>query len=1205
MPAAGEFAPSDLEAGLSHSVPSVISRMPAGDSEYRCMEWHGPHRAACTRGAVAYSAGAPERAAYPCEMLHQSPGSYTESGQAPILRCSRVPIGRSWLGVPPAYWHGVSRAATMRPVSAEHTSPDPHRLSLTLQAANIGIWEWDQERGTLYLSPHCKRWLGYPDDEVRSRLDEWEDRLHPDDRAAAVLALQAFLKRGERRREFEFRLRQRDGSYRWMLARASVDSAPGDAALRVSGCLLDITGRRQAEEERIRVLMREKAALAQASATTQLLRDVLERVSDALVALDTDWRFTYVNPQAASLFGRRPEDLIGKHIWTEFPEGVGQPFHRAYEKAMAEQVPIRMENYYEPWDRWFENRIFPSRDGLSIFFHEITGRKKAEFAAQESTELLKAQNRALEQIAKGAPLQQTLDLLLRSIEAQSPGMLCSILLLDPDGVHVRHVAAPALPEGYTRAIDGQPIGPRAGSCGTAAFLAEPVIVEDIASDPLWNDYRDLALGYGLRACWSIPIFDAQRRVLGTFALYFRNPGRPTERHWRLIEIATQTAAIAIVHHRETEALRKSEKRLRLAVNGGNIGIWEWDIGARHLVWNDRMKEMFGWQAERQDLTLRMWAEAVVPEDRHRTYAALRRALASGADLDVEYRIRIPDGSIRWISARGRCEYGAAGRPVRMMGVVLDITDRKRTEEEINRREVRLAEAQRIAHLGSFEWDIKRNVVHRSEELCRILGLSHRSVFQADPVAHLERVHPEDHSNVKSTIEQAMQQRKPFDLEYRIVRTDGAVRHLRGQGRWVLDEAGEPVKLMGICHDITERKQAVEQLRRSEERFQFAARATNDAIYDLDPATGSIWWNQGVTSIFQYSAQEAGDLAWWSEHVHPEDRERVVASLHEVKQSGGQYWSQEYRFRRAGGDYADILDRGFVLYDAAGKPLRMIGAMADVSDRKRAVENLERSVAARTAELREKNRELENEVAHRERVEESLRAKNEELKGFAYTVSHDLKAPLRGIAGYARELDRRHREGLGDRAVFCIQQILTASGNLDRLIEDLLHYSRLDAETPTETEVDVRQLVSAILADRRQAILEHKAEVSVEVASANVRTWERGLAQVLTNFIDNALKYSRDANPPRIHIAGEELPGSYRIAVSDNGIGFDMKYHDRIFGLFNRLVRQEEFEGTGAGLAIAKKVTDKLGGKILAESQPGAGAKFIVEFPTGRAATAGR
>ena len=212
--------------------------------------------------------------------------------------------------------------------------------------------------------------------------------------------------------------------------------------------------------------------------------------------------------------------------------------------------------------------------------------------------------------------------------------------------------------------------------------------------------------------------------------------------------------------------------------------------------------------------------------------------------------------------------------------------------------------------------------------------------------------------------------------------------------------------------------------------------------------------------------------------------------------------------------------------------------------------------------------------------------------------------MRGIAGYAQELDRQHRTGLGDRALFCLKQILTATGNLDRLIEDLLHYSRLDAETPTNTDVNVNHMIEAILRDRKSLIVEQKAQVVLEISSTSIRTWERGLLQVLTNLIDNALKYSRRANPPRIQIASQELSNAFRITISDNGIGFDMKYHDRIFGLFNRLVRQEDYEGTGAGLAIVKKVVEKLGGKIWAEAAPGLGAKFFVQLPKGREAIGG-
>jgi PAS domain S-box-containing protein len=561
--------------------------------------------------------------------------------------------------------------------------------------------------------------------------------------------------------------------------------------------------------EHSQLLIRERTAHPGGNAAKQQLGNVLERVSDAVVALDKDWRYTYVNQQAAGLFGRRPEDLIGKHIWTEFPEGRGQPFHFAYEKAMAEQVFVQMQNYYEPWDRWFENRIYPSQDGLSIFFHEITDRKRAEQEARQSAELLKGQNQVLELIARSAPLQQTLDLLLRVIEAQCPGMLCSILLLDRAG-HLHHGAAPSLPETYTRAIDGESIGPQAGSCGTAAFRGEPIIVEDIATDSLWDGYRELALRHGLCACWSTPIFDEQRRVLGTFALYFRTPCRPAESHYKLIEIATYTAAVAIVRHRETQALRTSEERLRLAVSGGYVGIWEWDIGTNCVLCSYELKAMFGWPADAADLTLQMFMDGIYAEDRLRVHAALHDSLTRRGNYEVEFRVPLPDASLRWIAAKGRGEYDGNGRPVRMLGIGLDITDRKRAQDEIIRRETQLASAQRIAHLGSYEWDIRTNRVYRSEELCRIFGLPPEQ-FPPTYEGYLGRVHPEDRSTTKKIIEQAFVESKPFDFEERIIRPDGEIRTLHSQGQWICEQA-HPVGLVGICQDITDRKRAEQQLR---------------------------------------------------------------------------------------------------------------------------------------------------------------------------------------------------------------------------------------------------------------------------------------------------------------------------------------------------------------------------------------------------------
>jgi GAF domain-containing protein len=166
----------------------------------------------------------------------------------------------------------------------------------------------------------------------------------------------------------------------------------------------------------------------------------------------------------------------------------------------------------------------------------------------DEEKLQAGQEKVREMIAANAPLGEILETLVLMIESQSPHMLCSVLLLSDDGNHIRHGAAPSLPEQYVKAVNGAPIGPKHGSCGTAMYRGEPVVVTDILSDPLWEDYKDLTAGTGLRACWSTPIMSRHGKVLGSFAMYYRRPQAPTAVEARLTEVATRLASQAIEHH---------------------------------------------------------------------------------------------------------------------------------------------------------------------------------------------------------------------------------------------------------------------------------------------------------------------------------------------------------------------------------------------------------------------------------------------------------------------------------------------------------------------------------------------------------------------------------------------------------------------------------------------------------------------------------
>ena len=326
-----------------------------------------------------------------------------------------------------------------------------------------------------------------------------------------------------------------------------------------------------------------------------------------------------------------------------------------------------------------------------------------EGAAQDITErkqseaLIHGQKQVLEMIAMGAPLGETLAALAGVIEAQSPEMLCSVLLLDADGVHLRHGAGPSLPDAYNRAIDGAPIGPNVGSCGTAAFRREAVFVEDIANDPLWADYRGLALPLGLRACWSTPIFDAQRRLLGTFAIYYREPARPTPRHLQLIDVGTHIAAIAIARVRTEEALRASEARSRRLADSDLIGIIFGDVAGSILEANAAFLKMLGYTRAEFVVGGLRWRELTPPGWEAADERAFAEIMAHGECVPFEKEYLHKDGRRVPILLGIAMLEGSRGESVCF---VLDMTERKRTQEQLRSL---------AAHLDTIREDEARRI----------------------------------------------------------------------------------------------------------------------------------------------------------------------------------------------------------------------------------------------------------------------------------------------------------------------------------------------------------------------------------------------------------------------------------------------------------------------------------------------------------------
>lgn len=507
---------------------------------------------------------------------------------------------------------------------------------------------------------------------------------------------------------------------------------------------------------------------------------------------------------------------------------------------------------------------------------------------------------------------------------------------------------------------------------------------------------------------------------------------------------------------------------------------------------------------------------------------------------------------------------------------------------------------------------------------------------------------------------------------------------------------------------------------SEERFRLISMATNDAIWDWDFVNNNVWWGDSFSKLFGHQPSSAGSTRhYWLSLVHSDDQEDVQASINQVINSNGNQWSCEYRFRKSDGTYANILDRGYLLHDEYGTPYRMVGSMLDLTELRRAKEEVVNNIQQReflaesmplivgTARLdlsfdffnrqfeeysgispkdalgkgwqsavepadvaqlldhwmkasgakndferevrikgkdslyrwflfraklrllpsgeqrnwvvsivdihaqKTLNETLEAKVRQRteelQRINEALESSNSDLQQFASVASHDLQEPLRKIHMFSKLIRDKHGKLLPEDGSHYLDKIMQASSRMKSIITNVLNFSRLSADDNTFELVDLEVLVNELKDDLEVTIKERNARIS-SVSCCKVEVIPGQMRQVFQNLISNSLKFSRPGISPEIVITTElvrekafdsppSAKGEYcRVVLKDNGIGFDEKFRDNIFGLFHRLHSKDRYEGTGIGLAIVKKIIEKHNGIITAASGTGEGSTFIFIIP---------
>lgn len=368
-------------------------------------------------------------------------------------------------------------------------------------------------------------------------------------------------------------------------------------------------------------------------------------------------------------------------------------------------------------------------------------------------------------------------------------------------------------------------------------------------------------------------------------------------------------------------------------------------------------------------------------------------------------------------------------------------------------------------------------------------------------------------------------------------------------------------VIGVAHDITDRKAIEEALRKSEERFRLVAQATNDVLWDWDIPARTIWFSQALAAAYGHAETEVS-VDWRFEQMHPQDAGRVGTGIRNTIELGEDLWSDEYRFRRGDGSWVDVLDRAFVLRDELGRPQRMLGSMLDITARKRS---------------EEQRAELVRELA----------GVNRELNDFAYVVSHDLKAPLRGIGSLATWINSDYADRLDDEGRENIRLMLRRVTRMSDLIDGILRYSRVGRVREEVALIDVQAFLPEVV-----DLLGLAPEVIVRIDGAlpEVPYGRTSLQQVFQNLLSNAVKFG-DKAPCEVVIRAEDDGRFSRFSVKDNGPGIDRRYHDRIFQIFQTLAPRDRAENTGVGLAIVKKIVEIHGGRVWVESELGAGSTF--------------
>jgi PAS domain S-box-containing protein len=618
-------------------------------------------------------------------------------------------------------------------------------------------------------------------------------------------------------------------------------------------------------------------------------------------------------------------------------------------------------------------------------------------------------------------------------------------------------------------------------------------------------------------------------------------------------------------------------------------LWVIDLLPREKVHyvSPAFEALWGISAEALYADSRLWLGRVHADDREAVTTAFSRWVESPLThaFDIEYRLVRPDGSQRWVHTLGHPPLESSSHLRRCTGITEDTTERKRTADalRVDRHRLETIAAVAPSVLCSFRRNLLGliSVPYGGARVAALFGMP-GTPLEEDGSPAWERIHPDDLPLINERLDESSRTLSTWRVEFRVRMGDGGVRWLEGHGTPAA-EANSTYLWHGTLTDITERKHTERALVESQRQLQAVVENMTEGLILASPDGTINEWNPAALALHGLDRAQVQRLsmseAAASFEVCTLDGERLPLRRWPVARllAGEPLQLAEFRLRRTDIAWERVMSySGARVDDAEGHPLFALLQCSDVTERRRMEEEVVRL-----------NSELEKRVA--ERTAE-LQAAVKEIEAFSYSVSHDLRAPLRALDGFSQVLIEDHGKLLPEEGQRYLGIIRSTARKMGHLIDDLLAFSRLGRQALTRRRINCPQLVLSVF----ETLAPQRNGRQIEWHMGELPDCDADLAllrQVWINLLSNAIKYTSQTANAIIEVGSTRANGVTEYFVRDNGAGFDMQYVHKLFGVFERLHRAEEFEGTGVGLAIVQRIVQRHGGHVRAEGAVGRGATF--------------